>query len=240
MALLYIYICNKAIFMKQCPTCKEPKELDQYNKNKTRKDGLCRECRECQSKGGAKHYHSKKSPRLNENLKEEYKICTKCKQELHLNMFNKQNGGRFGVSGECKICLKNRHLIWNENGGREWCRIWKNNKRNTDPQHKLKQLLRLRLLDALKRHTSGGKVHKTHSAIELIGCSIEQFKQHLELQFRNGMSWSNHGKVWEIDHIKPCSSFDLTDVEQQMQCFNYINTQPLTVSENRSKKNKIL
>ena len=53
------------------------------------------------------------------------------------------------------------------------------------------------------------------------------------------MNWSNHGSYWEIDHIIPCDSFDLTDIEQQKQCFHYTNLQPLTVSENRSKKNKI-
>jgi hypothetical protein len=41
------------------------------------------------------------------------------------------------------------------------------------------------------------------------------------------MTWSNHGEIWEIDHIKPCSSFNLADIEQQKQCFHYSNTQPL-------------
>jgi hypothetical protein len=35
------------------------------------------------------------------------------------------------------------------------------------------------------------------------------------------MTWNNHGNIWEIDHIKSCSSFDLTDIEQQKQCFYY-------------------
>ena len=52
------------------------------------------------------------------------------------------------------------------------------------------------------------------------------------------MSWSNHGKVWEIDHIKPCASFNLSNFEQQKQCFHYTNLQPLTIFENRSKKDK--
>lgn len=41
------------------------------------------------------------------------------------------------------------------------------------------------------------------------------------------MNWDNHGEIWEIDHIKPCDSFNLTDIEQQKQCFHYTNTQPL-------------
>ena len=54
------------------------------------------------------------------------------------------------------------------------------------------------------------------------------------------MNWDNYGIVWEIDHIKPCDSFDLTNDEQQKQCFHYKNTRPLLISENRSKGSKYL
>jgi hypothetical protein len=224
--------------MKKCPTCKTDKPLSDYNKNKNRKDGLQRECRECCYKQHNKHYHTKKSPRLKENLKEGYKICTCCKQELILDMFNKQKGGRFGASGECKICLQTRNKKWRNNGGREWELQWVKNKKQTNPQFKLRFLLRLRILDALKRHTSGGKVNKKHSSLVLLGCSIEQYKQHLEKQFKPDMTWNNHGELWEIDHIKPCALFNLIDFEQQKQCFHYSNTQPLYLSENRSKGDK--
>lgn len=50
-----------------------------------------------------------------------------------------------------------------------------------------------------------------------------------------GMSWDNYGKVWEVDHIKPCSLFNLADPTQQRECFNYSNLQPLFVLDNRKK-----
>ena len=220
---------------KTCPTCKIEKTLENYNKNKNRKDGLQRECRECCHSHHNKHYHNKKSPRLKENLKKDYKICKGCNQELHFNRFNKQKGGRFGLSGECKTCLSLRNNKWRENGGREWEKRWVKNKKQTDPQFKLKALIRGRFLDALKRHTKGGKVNKNHSALILLGCGIEEYKVFLENKFKPDMTWENHGKLWEIDHIIPCSKFDLTNFEQQKQCFNYLNTQPLYKSENRSK-----
>jgi hypothetical protein len=220
---------------KLCPTCKQTKELTEFGNNKTRKDGYQRECRKCSHNSHNKHYRTKKSPRLKENLKEGHKVCSCCKQELLFNNFNKQKGGRFGISGECKICLSSRNKIWKENGGKEWENNWTKIQRQTNPQWKLKQVLRCRYLDALKRHTSGGRINKHHSAIELLGCSIEFYKQHLEQQFKPDMTWENHGELWEIDHIKPCAAFDLTDVNQQKECFNYINTQPLYYSENRSK-----
>jgi len=223
---------------KFCPTCNKTKELTDFNKNKNRKDGYQRECRNCCHNHHNKHYHTKKSPRLKENLKEGHKVCTSCKQELLLTNFNKQKGGRFGVSGECKICLFGRNKIWRENGGKQWENNWTKTQRQTNPQYKLKQILRGRYLDALKRHTSGGKVNKHHSAIDLLGCSIEFYKQYLEQQFKPDMNWENHGTLWEIDHIKPCAAFDLTNSKHQQECFNYTNTQPLYYSDNRIKKDK--
>jgi hypothetical protein len=226
--------------LKLCPTCNKTKETSEFNKNKTRKDGYQRECRECNHTHHNKHYHTKKSPRLKENLKEGYKICTNCEQELLLINFNKQKGGRFGVSGECKTCISIRHKKWKEGGGKIWENNWNKLQRQTNPQWKLKAILRGRYLDALKRHTSGGKVNKNHSAIELIGCDIEFYKQYLEQQFKPYMTWENHGILWEIDHIKPCAAFDLIDSKQQRECFNYTNTQPLYYSDNRSKGDKYL
>ena len=72
---------------------------------------------------------------------------------------------------------------------------------------------------------------------ELIGCTFEEFKIHIENQFDLGMSWSNHGK-WHIDHIRPCSSFNLADPEQAKRCFHYTNLRPLPASENRSKNSR--
>ena len=53
------------------------------------------------------------------------------------------------------------------------------------------------------------------------------------------MNWNNQGhKGWHIDHIKPCSSFNLTDSKQQEQCFHYTNLQPLWAKKNLSKGKK--
>ena len=93
----------------------------------------------------------------------------------------------------------------------------------TDPAFKLKETLRKRLYSLLIKN----QIPKTYSASNLLGCTIEECKQHLESQFKSEMNWNNHGNIWEIDHIKPCSSFNLADMEQQKQCFHYTNLQPL-------------
>jgi hypothetical protein len=53
------------------------------------------------------------------------------------------------------------------------------------------------------------------------------------------MTRENHG-IWHIDHITPCTAFDLTDPEQQKKCFHYTNLQPLWASDNIRKGNKII
>ena len=94
---------------------------------------------------------------------------------------------------------------------------------------KLTLILRCRFNNALKNN------HKQSSITHLLGCSIEELKKHLEKQFKKEMSWENWGEIWEIDHIKPCISFDLTDQKQQHDCFNYLNLQPLFKTTNIAK-----
>jgi len=48
------------------------------------------------------------------------------------------------------------------------------------------------------------------------------------------MNWFNYGE-WDVDHVLPCASFDLTDEDEQKTCFVHSNLQPLWASENQSK-----
>lgn len=92
--------------------------------------------------------------------------------------------------------------------------------------------LKSRLVKALKENWKSG------STLELLGCSIKEFKIHLETQFTRGMNWDNYG-LWHIDHRIPCASFDFSYSEQQEICFHYTNLQPLWAEENFRKGSKI-
>jgi hypothetical protein len=105
----------------------------------------------------------------------------------------------------------------------------------TDTNYRLMWLLRSRINIAIKRQL-GNKAYKT---VELLGCSVQEAREHLEKQFLPWMTWENHG-TWEIDHIMPVSSFDLTKPEEQKKCFNYKNLQPLEWRRNRQKSNRIV
>jgi len=94
--------------------------------------------------------------------------------------------------------------------------------------------LRNRIRSAL-RERDGRKAFKTQ---ELIGCSIDFLRQHLESKFRPGMSWAIPGS-FHIDHVKPIKEFDLTDPKQQKACFSYTNLQPLWATENLKKGERL-
>ena len=62
----------------------------------------------------------------------------------------------------------------------------------------------------------------------------------MENKFQDGMNWENYGFYgWHIDHIIPCSSFDMIDPEQQKICFHYSNLQPLWAADNFRKSDKV-
>ena len=118
---------------------------------------------------------------------------------------------------------------WHESN-KEKVNIYYNNKRKTDIQFKLQSNLRSRLHSALKDN------RKVGSAVKDLGCSVEELKQYLESKFQPGMSWDNWSlDGWHIDHIKPLSSFDLTDRKQLLEACHYTNLQPLWAKDNLLK-----
>ena len=70
--------------------------------------------------------------------------------------------------------------------------------------------------------------------------SIEDLRFHLQKNWLPGMSWENYGYYgWHIDHIIPCSKFDLSKLEEQKKCFHFTNLQPLWALDNIKKSNKL-
>lgn len=105
------------------------------------------------------------------------------------------------------------------------------NRYHTDPITKLKSAIRV----GLGRALNYANVDKEHSSIVYLGCGIDVFKQHIEKQFKEGMSWDNHGE-WHLDHIKPLANLtDTEDVVLLKELCHYTNYQPLWKEENLSK-----
>lgn len=101
-----------------------------------------------------------------------------------------------------------------------------------DPNYKLLRHLRTAVNGIIKRF--GGK--KSKRTMELLGCDIKTAREHIESKFEPWMTWENHGNLtWHLDHERPASLFDLTNEEEQKQCFHYTNLRPLAAIHNLSK-----
>ncbi len=72
---------------------------------------------------------------------------------------------------------------------------------------------------------------------QILGCEWDFFKQYIERQFKNGMSWDNYGK-WHLDHIYPISK--ATSYEMALELNHYTNFQPLWAFDNISKNDKVV
>ena len=119
-------------------------------------------------------------------------------------------------------------------------RKYETEQRKNNPQFKLRKNLSRRIRSAITKF----RTRKNISTLELTGIkNIQSLMHHIAKQFKPNsegvpMTWDNYGK-WHIDHIKPCSSFDLTCPIQQKLCFHYSNLQPLWAIDNLKKQDKI-
>jgi hypothetical protein len=104
-------------------------------------------------------------------------------------------------------------------------------RRDTEPLYRCSKNIR----DLVSRcFRERGYTKKTKTA-QILGCSFEEFKTHLEARFLPGMSWENRGK-WHIDHIMPVSMAKTYD--EIVRLNHYRNLRPLWAFDNQSKCNK--
>lgn len=81
------------------------------------------------------------------------------------------------------------------------------------------------------------KIKKKNLTIEMLGCSFEVFKAHLQKQFTKGMGWHNMSK-WHIDHIVPLAS---AKTESELIALaHFSNLRPMWAADNMSKHAKIV
>jgi len=204
--------------LKVCKVCSLIKPLSDFNKDYKNKyyEYQCKQCR------NEKHklYHNKHKEEHSERVKK----WVECNREVK-RTHNKKSINKIKSDPEVRKKLNYKSS--------QYLKL----KRKTDINYKIQNNIRSRFYYALKK----GK--KYESVLKLLSCSIEEFKLYLEKQFLPEMNWDNHGVIWEMDHIKPCASFNLVDIEQQKQCFHFSNHQPLfkttEIAESFGYKNHI-
>jgi hypothetical protein len=204
--------------MKKCVKCQKSKTFENFHKQKASADGYKHWCKLC-TKNYDKVYKTKNQKKIRQQ-----QIEYRQKNREELNLCRKQ----WGINNPDKVA-KNAKIHREKH--KDKINQKRREKRKNNINFKLRTTISNRIRIALLR------ISKNSSAYELTGCSWEELKIYLEKQFVDGMSWENYGR-WHIDHIKPCCSFDLTDIEQQKICFHYTNLQPLWAIDNLKKSGK--
>lgn len=252
--------------MKRCTQCgiEYPESNIYFSKNSRSKSGLSSKCKQCdkkyreENKDRISKYREENAEHLRElnkkwrnNNREKINEYKRAYRKKHLNESRikeqaiRDSGKYKDVQRKCskEYYINNKELVKNRTKEYKLKRVEEERKYQREWARKNRETIEGRIISSLRCRTLrayGGK-SKDKKTKELIGCDFQTFKKHIEVQFRDGMSWDNYGiKGWHFDHIKPISSFDLTDEKQALECFNYKNIQPLWWWENLSKGDKTM
>ena len=200
-------ILSDIVIKKQCGKCKKEKTLNNFCKDSRRKDGLHFRCRECNNSYIKKYQkeNSQKGKKYREQNKEKLREISK---------------KWYGNNKEKHSQKVEVYQIKNKKKLDEFRKEYYQTSLKFNVDYKIAHSIRSRLYECLK-------LNKNLNSIKYLGCLIQDYKIYLESLFKLGMTWENWGEIWEIDHILPISSFDLTLEENIHKAFNYKNTQPL-------------
>lgn len=218
---------------KLCNVCKEIKPLSEYYFKKDKPIYCCKIC------------HKKSSKDYNNKNKQV--IIDKVKKWNSENLEKRKKIKQKWIDKNPNYHKDYRNKYYKENPNYNKDYYWKNpelrrekskefrkenpkynqyyikGKLKTDINFRLAHNMRHRIIYAVKN----SKTTKCTKTTNLLCCSVIELKNYLESKFLPTMNWENYGKYWHIDHIIPCSSFNLIDEEEQKKCFHYTNLQPL-------------
>jgi hypothetical protein len=197
---------------KICSKCKLEKQLYDFHNNKTNKGGKHCQCKSCTK---LNYKYNKKIPIINLEESIEKKKIRDLKKSLYNKKYREENRERLRVKNN----------------------IDKQNRINKNPLIKLRFRISNNITVSLKRN--GGK--KLCKTTDILGCSFNDFRNHIESLWESWMSWENYGnpkdgiyqpnKTWDLDHIIPSSK--ATSEEEILKLNHYSNFQPLCSYNNR-------
>ena len=203
---------------KICNCCKIEKNISDFSNNKRFEDNKNPTCKECDKMRSLKYYYSNKE--LVELKRKEY-IQTE-KYKIRRQGYLKEN--REEINRVKKLYkLNNRENILQKK------KDYYQRKKN-DPIFALTKRLR----QGIYRSIRGVKLR---SSLDILGCTEEKFKIHIENQFTDDMSWDRLNEI-HIDHIIPISSAET--LEDVYRLNHYTNLQPLWARDNIQKYDKIM
>jgi len=199
---------------KFCKQCNLLKDIDKFQKNGKYYKHTCKECAAVYFKNHRLNNHEYHINRI-KNWKKENQAKIKEYRILDYDI-NKEK-----YKANKKIWYNHNKDIVVQN-----VVAYRANKLKTDSHFKMIENTRSLIRNAFKRIFTT----KSKKTLEILGCTFNEFKIHLEKQFNDKMNWDNQGNYWVMDHIKPIA---LAKNEQDVILLNhYTNFQPMEKIEN--------
>lgn len=205
---------------KVCKKCEIEKKLCEFDKRNGAKDGHSNRCKVCRRIYVNEYNGNSINLERKRRKAQEYYWNNHEKQLKRISEKHKKN------SEKEKEYRKNNRTKINE-------RVKK--------QYAENEIFRVRtnMKNRIKLFLNSKQITKKNTTFEIVGCSPQELKEHIEKQFKNDMSWDNYGFYgWHIDHIIPLSSAKTE--EDVYRLSHYTNLQPLWCEENYKKGDKIL
>jgi hypothetical protein len=203
------------VAFKFCASCKENKSILCFGKDRRSKDGFrgcCKDCRKAEM-----------------STPEQKEMAKKRRKRYDNSEHGKAMKAEYSRTETARILSRARNKKYSSKPDVfERRKAYERDRFSNNINYRLISNLRSRLYGALKGTT------KSDHTMRLLGCDVSQLWEHLESMFKEGMTKENYGR-WHVDHIKPCYSFDMSDPDQQKQCFHYSNLQPLWAEDNLIK-----
>jgi hypothetical protein len=211
--------------MKKCTKCKLEKPFEDFTKQKTGKNGLRSNCKQC----------IKKYEKENKEYYKEYQKKWQEENKEYVKKYEQENKEKIKERTKNWYQKNKEKIKQHRKENKEHFKEYMFNRKKTDPLFKFSSNLRSLITCSFKRGKN--KYKKNEKTETILGCTIEEFRIYIQSQFKKGMTFENHGK-WHLDHIIPLSS--ATTEEEIIKLNHYTNFQPLWAEDNLSKKDKII
>lgn len=208
--------------MKYCYQCKQYKNITEFYKNRAHSDGFSTLCKIC-SNIYTKNYRQRNKEKVRSHNRKSYHNNVE-KRRSYRKKYYKENKEKLNTYNR-KYNQENKKILNAKANVRRKAKL------HYDLNFKIRLNLRNRMHQALKGN------YKSGSAVQDLGCSIDEYIKYIEAKFTEGMTWENYGE-WHLDHIKPLTSFDLIDRQQFLEAAHYTNYQPLWAEDNLRKGRK--
>ena len=196
--------------VKYCPVCDQckPATADFCYRSNSKPDGFQSICKIC-AKDSQKRHRNANQVKLSQK-KKEY-----CRKNADSVRARKQ---RYNLENKDRLKVRKSEYI--------------RTRRLTDPLFAF-QLITRKVIERAFLRTGLRKAGRTK---EILGCDVGEFKEHIERQFLNGMSWENRSE-WHIDHIIPLATAKTE--EDVIRLNHYTNLRPLWADDNLRKGARI-